>query len=155
MAVPSHELKLQSVAFSHNGSIPRLYTCEGEDINPPLEIGNVPEQAKTLALIMEDPDAPHGTFDHWLVWNIFPNEVISELSVPGVSGTNSFGRTGYGGPCPPAGTHRYYLRAYALDTELTLPFGSDKKSLLRAMEGHILASGELMGTYTKSSKLAV
>lgn len=149
MSTQSNGLVVRSVAFSHNGSIPPLYTCEGEDINPPLEISNIPEGTKTLALIVEDPDAPNGTFDHWLAWNIFPNEAIAERSNPGISGTNSFGNTGYGGPCPPSGTHRYYFKAYALDAELTLLAGSDKEALLQAMEGHILSTGELMGTYKK------
>ena len=143
------DLIIRSAVFSQNGHIPPLYTCEGEDINPPLEISNIPEGTKSLALIMEDPDAPRGVFDHWLVWNIPPTQVISERSNPGISGTNGFGKTGYGGPCPPSGEHRYYFKVYALDTEVELLPGSDKKNLLRAMEGHILASGSLMGLYKK------
>lgn len=99
---------------------------------------------------MEDPDAPDGTFDHWLVWNIPPNEPVAENSVPGISGRNSFGNTGYGGPCPPSGQHRYFFRVYALDGDLDLLTGADKKALHAAMEGHVLASGELMGYYKKS-----
>lgn len=147
-------LTVKSVAFSHNGHIPPRYTCEGDDINPPIEIGNIPPEAKTLALIMEDPDAPRGTFDHWLLWNIRPNEVIAEQSVPGISGTNSFGKTGYGGPCPPSGTHRYFIRVYALDRELDLLAGAGKAELLRAMEGHVLLTGELMGLYQKRKAMA-
>jgi Raf kinase inhibitor-like YbhB/YbcL family protein len=149
MANESNNLQVRSVAFSHNGHIPPKYTCEGENINPPLEISNIPEEAKTLALIMEDPDAPNGTFDHWIVWNIPPNEAIAEQSIPGISGTNSFGKTGYGGPCPPSGSHRYFFKVFALDTELDLLAGADKNAFLDAMEGHIMAQGELMGLYKK------
>jgi Raf kinase inhibitor-like YbhB/YbcL family protein len=155
MATQSNSLQVHSTAFSHNGHVPPKYTCEGEDINPPLEINNIPENTRTLALIVEDPDAPRGTFDHWLVWNIFPNEAIAEGSNPGVSGTNSFGKTGYGGPCPPSGSHRYFFRVYALDTELDIPAGSDKRTLQEAMKGHILGQGELMGKYQKKSEKVV
>lgn len=140
---------MQSAAFSHKGHIPPLYTCEGKDINPPLEIREIPEGTVTLALIVEDPDAPGGVFDHWIVWNIPPAEVIAENSNPGISGTTSFGRTGYGGPCPPSGEHRYFFKVYALDTELDLPAGSGKQKLISGMKGHILAEGVIMGVYQK------
>jgi Raf kinase inhibitor-like YbhB/YbcL family protein len=153
MATESNALTVRSIAFSHNGHIPSKYTCEGENINPPLEISNIHEDAKTLAIIMEDPDAPKGVFDHWLVWNISPNEAISEKMNPGISGTNSFGKTGYGGPCPPSGSHRYYFKVYALDTELELPASADKKALKEAMKGHIVAEGELMAHYQKKEHL--
>jgi len=152
MASKTNSLELRSTVFSHNGHIPPKYSCEGENINPPLETSNIPDGTKTLALIVEDPDAPRGVFDHWLVWNILPNEAIAERSNPGISGTNSFGKTGYGGPCPPSGTHRYFFKVYALDTELDLPAGSDKKTLLSAMNDHILAQGELMGHYQKKKQ---
>lgn len=142
-------LTVMSLVFSQGGHIPPKYTCQGEDINPPLEVSGVPEEAKTLALIMEDPDAPHGIFDHWLVWNILPNEAISEKSKVGLSGRNSFGKTGYGGPCPPSGAHRYFFKVFALDTSLDLLAGADKKSLEKAMSDHVIASGELMGYYQK------
>lgn len=145
----TNTLELRSTGFSHNGHIPPRYTCEGEDINPPLEIGNIPEGTQTVALIVEDHDAPRGIFDHWVVWNIPPNEAIAEKSNLGISGTNSFGNTGYGGPCPPSGSHRYFFNVYALDTGLDLPAGSDKSALLAAMEGHILATGQLMAVYQK------
>ena len=154
MANESIKLEVRSVAFSNNGHIPPRYTCEGEDINPPLEVLNIPEGTKTLALIVEDPDAPRGTFDHWLVWNIFPNEAIAEQSNPGVSGRNSFGTIGYGGPCPPSGSHRYYFKVYALDTSLNLLAGADKKTLQEAMNGHILAEGSLMGHFQKKKVAA-
>lgn len=98
---------------------------------------------------MEDPDAPRGVFDHWLVWNISPNEAIAEQTNPGISGINDFGKTGYGGPCPPSGVHRYFFKVYALDTKLDLLEGSDKNALLAAMTDHILAEGEIMGLYQK------
>jgi len=145
----NNQLKLISTVFSHNGHIPPLYTCEGKNINPPLIVENIPDGTKTLALIVEDPDAPRGVFDHWILWNISPNEAIAENSNPGISGTNSFGKTGYGGPCPPSGEHRYFFRVFALDDELTLLTGSTKEELLDAMKGHILASAELMGVYQK------
>ena len=145
----NNQFRLISTVFSHNGHIPPQYTCEGKDINPPLIVENIPEGSKTLALIVEDPDAPRGTFDHWIVWNISPNEAIAEGSNPGISGTNSFGKTGYGGPCPPSGVHRYFFRVFALDDELDLLAGATKDELLDAMKGHIIASAELMGLYQK------
>lgn len=143
------QLKLQSLAFSHGGHIPPLYTCEEKDINPPVEIKGMPEDTVTLAIIVEDPDAPNGTFYHWLMWNILPTHVINENTSPGICGKNGFGDNKYGGPCPPDGEHRYFFRIYALDTELDLPEGSSYQELVDAMEGHILASGELMGLYKK------
>ncbi|WP_276502299.1 YbhB/YbcL family Raf kinase inhibitor-like protein [Terrimonas pollutisoli] len=144
-----NKLKVYSTVFSHNGHIPPEYTCDGKNINPPIEVDNIPEGTKTLALIMEDPDAPRQTFDHWVVWNISPTEAITEESVPGISGTNSFGHTGYGGPCPPSGAHRYFFRVYALDKKLDLMAGATKEELLERMHDHILAQGELMGYYQK------
>lgn len=150
----NRNLKVFSTVFSHNGHIPPEYTCEGKDINPPIEVSDIPEGTKTLALIMEDPDAPRGTFDHWIVWNIPPNEAIAEETNPGVSGLNDYGKTGYGGPCPPSGVHRYFFRVFALDVKLDMPAGSDKQTLLDAMQGHILASGEIMGLYQRKRKTA-
>jgi Raf kinase inhibitor-like YbhB/YbcL family protein len=143
---------ITSDAFTQQGFIPSRYTCEGENINPPLEISNLPEQTKSLALIMEDPDATRGTFDHWIAWNIKPDEPITEGNVPGVNGTNSFGKKGYGGPCPPTGRHRYYIKVYALDTTLDLPVSSGKKELQAAIKDHVLGHGELMGHYEKKQK---
>ena len=145
----NNKFRLISTVFSQNGHIPPRYTCEGENINPPLKAENIPEGTKTLALIVEDPDAPRGTFDHWIVWNISPNEAIAEGKGPGINGTNGFGKTGYGGPCPPSGVHRYFFRVFALDDELDLPAGSKKADLLDAMKGHVLATAELMGFYQK------
>ena len=142
-------LRVRSVAFSHGGHIPPKYTCEGENVNPPLEISGLPEQTKSLALIVEDPDAPKGIYDHWVAWNIPPNEAIAENSKPGIIGKNSFGNTGYGGPCPPSGSHRYFFKVYALDTNLDIAAGADKRTLEQAMKDHVLAMGELMAHYQK------
>lgn len=150
----TRNLKVFSTVFSHNGHIPPEYTCDGKDINPPIEVSDIPDGTKTLALIMEDPDAPRGTFDHWIVWNIPPNEAIAEETNPGISGLNDFGKTGYGGPCPPSGVHRYFFRVFALDVKLDLPAGTDKQALLDAMHGHILATGEIMGLYQRKKKTA-
>ena len=144
-----NQLKLISTVFSHNGHIPPQYTCEGKNTNPPLKVENIPEGTKTLALIVDDPDAPNGTFDHWIVWNISPNEAIAEGTNVGINGTNGFGKTGYGGPCPPTGVHRYFFKLFALDAELELMPGAGKKELLDAMKGHIVGSAELMGLYQK------
>jgi len=144
------ELLVRSVAFSHNGHIPKKYSCDGDNINPPLEISNIPSNTKSLALIMEDPDAPRGVFDHWLVWNIPPNAAIAENANPGLSGTNSFGDQSYGGPCPPSGVHRYYFKFFALDCELDLQAGANKTQLQEAMKEHVLASGELMARYARN-----
>jgi len=143
------QLKITSPAFENNGLIPSKYTCDGQDINPPLRIEGIPEGTQTLALVLDDPDAPMGTWDHWIVWNIPPTSKIEENSVPGTEGMNSFRRQSYGGPCPPGGTHRYFLKAYALDTKLALNPNSKKKDVEKAMQGHILAQGELVGLYKR------
>jgi Raf kinase inhibitor-like YbhB/YbcL family protein len=142
-------LKISSTAFDHEGVIPSKYTCEGEEVNPPLQIDQIPAGAKTLAIIVEDPDAPNGTFDHWLVWNIPPTKLIGGDVTPGICGKNGGGKTGYYGPCPPSGFHRYYFHVYALDAEIDLEGGADKTALQQAMQGHILAEGVLMGRYQK------
>ena len=140
---------IKSTAFDHEGFIPSKYTCEGDNINPPLDIFGIPEETKTMVLMIEDPDAPKGVFDHWLVWNILPMETIAENSIPGVVGTNGFGTTQYLGPCPPTGIHRYFFKLYALDKALNLPEGANKIELLEAMNGHILTMNEYMGRYQK------
>lgn len=145
-------MELKSTAFEHNGNIPEKYTCDGENINPPLLIPDVPEKAQSLVLIVEDPDAPGGTFAHWTVWNISPQTTeIPENSVPegAIEGTTDFGKVGYGGPCPPSGTHRYFFKIYALDTTLGLPEGADKTELGQAIEGYILGKAELTGLYAR------
>ena len=143
-------LIISSPAFNNEGNIPAKYTCEGEEINPPLKIDGIPEEAMTLALIIEDPDAPNSTFDHWLVWNIEPKITIGENTNPGISGNNSVGKTGYHGPCPPSGSHRYYFNVFALDKSLELAAGADKKALQEEMQSHIIAKGSIMGRYQKN-----
>jgi Raf kinase inhibitor-like YbhB/YbcL family protein len=143
-------LTVSSPAFDHEGYIPKKYTCDGENISPPLNIQGVPKAAKSLVLIMDDPDAPSGVFDHWVVWNISPTEVIKENSLRGTSGKNSMGKSGYTGPCPPSGTHRYFFKVYALDTLLDPGDDTDKKVVEQAIEKHVIAYGELMGLYKRN-----
>lgn len=146
------EFKITSPAFAQKGAIPERYTCDGQDISPPLQIGNVPEKAKSLALIVDDPDAPAGTWVHWVVWNVPPQtREIRENGLPAeaAQGLNDWNRNRYGGPCPPSGIHRYYFRLYALDTTLNLAATTGKGALLRAMQGHVIAQAELMGTYRR------
>lgn len=142
-------LKVTSRAFSRKGMIPAQYTCDGEDINPPLDLGPVPAEAKSLVLIVEDPDAPAGTWLHWLVWNIPVTHHLHEQEIPGEQGLNDFGRNTYGGPCPPSGTHRYFFKVYALDDLIDLPDGSTRREVEDAMRDHILAYGELVGLYKR------
>jgi len=118
-------------------------------VNPPLKIKDVPKGTESLVLIVDDPDAPMGTWDHWIVWNIPPTEAIDEDSVPGIEGMNDFNRHSYGGPCPPSGTHRYFFKVYALDTSLHLDSNARKEDVERAMEAHILAEGEIVGRYSR------
>jgi len=129
--------------------IPSTYTCEGNDINPPLDIEGIPDKAHSLVLIVDDPDAPGKTWVHWLVWNIPITHHIKENSVPGEQGWNDFKRIAWGGPCPPSGTHRYFFKVYALDTLLELSSKTTKKELEQAMGEHILAFGELVGVYKR------
>ncbi len=144
------KLEVKSPSFEANQKIPSKYSCDGQSINPPLTIEGVPKGTKSLAIIMDDPDAPMGTFDHWVVWNIpLSANKIAENSDTGIQGLNSAGEHGYTGPCPPSGTHRYFFKAYALDTELDLGANSKKKDLEKAMQGHILAKGELIGLYSR------
>jgi len=144
-------MKLMSPAFENGGRIPREYSCDGGNTVPVLKISDIPKNAKSLALIMEDPDAPMGTFIHWLVWNISPmNPTLSKKEVTLYpQGKNSAEKTGYLGPCPPHGTHRYFFKLYALDTILTLQPGAKKFHLEQAMFGHVVGEAELMGTYTR------
>ena len=138
-----------------NDSIPIKYTCEGEDISPPLQFFDIPMGSKSLALIMEDPDAGEKPFDHWIVWNMHPNTLeLSENEEFPHQGKNDFGSVGYRGPCPPFGSiHHYYFTLYALDIMLIdFPIGSSKEALLKEMEGHILERAQLMGTYSRLKK---
>ena len=147
----TNQLRISSPAFENEGEIPVKYTCDGEGFNPPLQIENIPENTKTLALIVEDPDATNGVFDHWIVWNINRVSRINEHSLPGTSGDNSAGKSGYHPPCPPNGSHRYYFYIFALDNALDILAGSDKQHLLKAMEGHMLAKGSTMGRYERKN----
>jgi Raf kinase inhibitor-like YbhB/YbcL family protein len=150
-------ITVESSAFQEGGMIPSKYTCDGQDISPPLAWTGVPETAKSIALIADDPDAPMGTWVHWVMWNVPPNvhelaeNVAKDPELPDGSrqGMTDFKRPGYGGPCPPSGTHRYYFKIYALDKKLDLPGSTKKADLLKAMDGHVLAEGQLMGKYKR------
>jgi Raf kinase inhibitor-like YbhB/YbcL family protein len=155
-------LRLSSPAFAEGGAIPKAYTCDGKDTSPPLEWSSVPEAARSLALVVEDPDAPGGTWIHWVLFDLpadvtrlpegVPTEERVALGSDGQSarqGKNDFGKIGYGGPCPPSGTHHYIFRVFALDTELGLERGTNREPLLRAIRGHILAEGRLTGVYSR------
>ena len=149
--------ELTSSAFSEGEHIPQKYSCDGEDISPALEWSDPPEGTQSFALIADDPDAPVGTWVHWVLYNLPAETLVLPEAMPGDSeladgsrhGHNSWGRPGYGGPCPPGGTHRYFFKLYALDTVLDLAAGADKEQLLKAMEGHILAQTETMGRYSR------
>lgn len=144
-------MKITSSAFQEGGTIPEKYSRNGKNMNPPLRIEGAPANAKSLALIVDDPDAPVGLFTHWLVWNIDPKTTeIAERSVPrgAVEGTNDYPGLGYDGPQPPSGTHRYYFKILALDRALDLRSGTKRKDLDKAMQSHIIAQGELMGRYS-------
>ncbi|MBL7131808.1 MAG: YbhB/YbcL family Raf kinase inhibitor-like protein [Candidatus Omnitrophica bacterium] len=142
-------MKITSKEFEHNQYIPGKFTCQGQDVNPGLTIEDIPEAAQSLALIMDDPDAPMGTWVHWVVFDIPVTNKVGENSIPGKLGTNDFGRKNYGGPCPPSGTHRYFFKIYALDQKLDLQEGVSKEDLEQAMEGHVLDQAELIGLYKK------
>ncbi len=149
--------ELTSTAFANGDPIPMKYTCDDQDISPPLEWRDPPEGTRSFALICDDPDAPMGTWIHWVLYNLpgstlsLPEAVPANADLPdgGRHGQNSWGRSDYGGPCPPGGTHRYFFKLYALDTELELDAGASKEELLRIMEGHVLASTETMGVYSR------
>lgn len=146
-------MNITSTAFSNEGTVPKKYTCDGEDVNPPLEFSDIPAGTKSLALIVDDPDAPAGTWVHWTLWNIKPEtKEILENTVPESSteGTTSFGKPGYGGPCPPSGVHRYYFKLYALDTVLNLGADAKVSELEKAASGHILGQATIMGKYSRS-----
>lgn len=150
-------MKLTSGAFKEGATIPEKYTCDGEDISPQLSWIDVPEGVKSFALISDDPDAPMGTWVHWVIYNIpaetreLPEGIKPDQQLPNSSlqGMTDFHRIGYGGPCPPGGKHRYYFKLYALNTKLGLSSGASKKEVEKAMQGHILAQAQLMGTYQR------
>jgi Raf kinase inhibitor-like YbhB/YbcL family protein len=151
------EIKVTSRAFQEGGMIPREYTCDGANVSPPLAWDSAPVKTESFALIADDPDAPGKTWVHWIVFNIasntreLPGNVPAQDTIASGSnqGTNDFRKVGYGGPCPPSGAHRYYFKLYALDTELALDSSATKDQLLKAMEGHALAQGQLMGKYQR------
>ena len=140
-------MKLRSSAFENNQSIPSRHTCRGEDISPELIIEDIPPGTESLVLIMDDPDAPGKTFDHWIAYDIPVTHRIEEGEAPGTQGLNDFGKTGYGGPCPPSGTHRYFFKLYAIDQSLYLPAGLGKNDVQNAIKGHILDQAELIGLF--------
>ncbi len=155
-------IPIESPAFIGGGTIPKLYTCDGKDISPPLAWSGVPEATRSLALICEDPDAPRGTWTHWVIFDIpatvkglgegIPTKervTVADGGEPARQGTNDFGKIGYGGPCPPSGTHHYIFRIYALDTGLGLGPKTSRQDLLRSIKGHILAEGQLTGLYSR------
>lgn len=151
------DIQITSPAFKNQEMIPAKYTCDGQNISPPLEFTNIPEDTRTLALIVEDPDAPMGTFTHWITYNMPPD--IAELpeALPddetlmdgARQGINDFDRIGYGGPCPPKGTHRYYFRIYALNAVIDSTSMVNKQDIWEKMQGHIITAGELMGKYKR------
>jgi Raf kinase inhibitor-like YbhB/YbcL family protein len=152
-------IQIASDAFQQGEAIPTKHTCDGEDLSPRLRWSDIPPNTKSLALICEDPDAPSGLFTHWVLFNLppmvteLPEDVSAQerLANGAIQGRNDFKRIGYGGPCPPPqdGAHRYFFRLYALDTELQLPAGARREDLVLAMDGHVLAMGQLMGTYRR------
>lgn len=151
------EIQISSGAFANEGFIPQKYTCDGENISPPLTWKNIPSGTKSIAIINDDPDAPVGTWVHWVIYNIPPNisglpegiKPIEKLPDGTMQGRNSWGKIGYGGPCPPSGVHRYFFKIYALDKMLDLKPGATKEELLKAMKGHILAEGQFYGKYSR------
>lgn len=149
------QFKLTSPAFNHGSQIPSRYTCDGENINPHLVLHGVPVTAKSLVLLMEDPDAPSGLYTHWVLWNIPPEtREIKEHTAPWgcEQGYNSSNQIGYDGPCPPSGSHRYIFRLYALDQKLKLAADADRRTLEEAMAQHVMATTELIGTYSRTNE---
>lgn len=150
-------MEIKSQSFQHEDMIPSHYTCDGQNISPPLSWSGAPEKTKSFALICDDPDAPVGLWVHWVLFDIpvsvyaLPEKFPRMEEIPGLgkSGKNTSGRYGYDGPCPPNGTHRYYFKLYALDTTLNLKPGLTKDELLKAMKGHVLAETQLMGRYKR------
>jgi Raf kinase inhibitor-like YbhB/YbcL family protein len=146
------KLDVSSSAFSEGKSIPEKYTCDGENVSPPIKWSGAPANTKSIAMIVEDPDAPSGTFTHWVLYDMpgTTKEFGEGSSGGGKEGVNGFGKKGYGGPCPPpGGPHRYFFRVYALDAPSLGSAGSSKEDVTAAMQGHILAQGQLMGTYKR------
>lgn len=150
LAASTKGLDVKSPVFDNNGMIPKKYSCDGENVNPPITVGDLPVGTKTVALIVHDPDAPvKGGYTHWVVWNIRPGVLITENYKDAPEGLNGSGKKGYTGMCPPSGTHHYHFMAYALNITLNIDKRTDKKYLEKAMKGHILAQGDLVGLYKK------
>jgi Raf kinase inhibitor-like YbhB/YbcL family protein len=161
MSALPHLLVVTSTAFTEGQAVPARYTADGDDVSPPLAWDHVPEGTRSLALVCEDPDAPRGTWTHWVLFNLSPDtkkldENIAKkatLSNGGVQGANDFGKSGYGGPSPPPGKpHRYFFKLYALDTALKLQAGASRQQLLAALQGHVLDEAQLMGTYGRTKR---
>jgi len=154
---PANVFKLTSNTFKEGQPIPRQYTCDGVNVSPGLEWTGVPKTSKTIAIIADDPDAPSGTFTHWVLYNLSSETMgmvenlptTGNLKAGGQQGENDFQQIGYGGPCPPSGTHRYFFKIYALDDELPLKAGAKRAEVEKAMEGHIVGQAQLMGTYKR------
>lgn len=164
LGAPPVTIQLSSPAFAEGAMIPRPFTCDGENVSPPLAWSEVPETTRSLAILCEDPDAPRGIWTHWVLFNLsaavaeLPARVPAKETVPVLGqiaeetarqGTNDFGKLGYGGPCPPSGTHRYVFRLFALDTTLDLKPGATRRQVLEAMKGHVVAEGRLIGRYAR------
>ncbi|HWY40809.1 MAG TPA: YbhB/YbcL family Raf kinase inhibitor-like protein [Chthoniobacterales bacterium] len=152
LAAGGGKIKISSPTFAAGAAIPAEFTCDGANVSPPLLIEGAPVEAKSLALIVDDPDAPSGLFTHWIIWNMDPKTRISmpEAHVEnGIEGKNDFGKVGYGGPCPPSGTHRYFFKVFALDRMLDLKPGAKRQEVDAAMKGHVIGQGQLMGKYSK------
>ena len=152
LSLKSTNMKITSSEFISNQTMPAKYTCDGENINPPLNFSDIPANTQSLVLIVDDPDAPAGDWVHWLVWNILPetNSILAGTApANSTEGTTSFGQPGYGGPCPPSGTHRYFFKLFALDTVLDLKSSANKSQLKQAMQNHILDQTELIGLYSR------
>jgi len=146
-------MEIKSSAFTNGDRIPAKYTCDGEDINPELSFSSIPEDARSLALIFDDPDAPAGTWLHWAIWNISSETHILPEGyglTDETEGITSFGNVGYGGPCPGSGEHRYFFYLFALDTKIDIPSGASREKLEQAMGGHIIEEAKLMGLYSRN-----
>ena len=148
-AVSYKKMEVTSAVFKENGFIPGRHTSDGKNVNPPLNIDHIPKEAMSLAIIVDDPDAPAGTWVHWVMWNIPVTHHLKENDAPGAQGMNDFSKHIYSGPCPPKGTHRYFFKVYALDCKLEIPVSSNKTDLEKAMGGHIIGFGELIGLYRR------
>lgn len=148
-AVDYKKLDISSTAFNEGEMIPSKYTCDGKNINPPFDIKNIPTDAISLAIVVDDPDAPAGTWVHWVIWNIPVTHHIKENDMPGFEGHNDFKQHHYNGPCPFSGIHRYFFKVYALDTTLDLPDTTKKPQLEKAISEHIIAFGEITGLYKR------